>query len=82
MHPAFAGYQIELDGHALRRAGETALVEPQVFGLLVHLVRNRDRVVSRDEPVETIRHGRFVPRTALSRRINAARRAVGDGGNR
>ncbi|WP_161988419.1 winged helix-turn-helix domain-containing tetratricopeptide repeat protein [Elioraea sp. Yellowstone] len=82
MDLAFAGYEIDLDRHELRHRGETVHVEPQVFDLLVHLVRNRDRVVSKDELFETIWQGRFVSEAALSSRINAARKAVGDDGNR
>ena len=33
----------------LRRSGEIVRMEPQVFDLLVHLVRNRDRIVSKDD---------------------------------
>jgi TolB-like protein len=82
MHLAFAGHEVDLDRHELRRSGEVVHVEPQVFDLLVHLVRNRDRVVSKDELFETIWQGRFVSEAALSSRINAARKAVGDDGNR
>ncbi len=82
MHLAFAGYEVDLDRHELRRGGEAVHVEPQVFDLLVHLVRHRDRVVSKDELFETIWQGRFVSEAALSSRINAARKAVGDDGNR
>ncbi|WP_439577301.1 winged helix-turn-helix domain-containing tetratricopeptide repeat protein [Elioraea sp.] len=82
MHLAFAGYEVDLDRHELRRGDEIVHVEPQVFDLLVHLVRNRDRVVSKDELFETIWQGRFVSEAALSSRINAARKAVGDDGNR
>lgn len=82
MHLAFAGYEVDLDRHELRRGGEVMHVEPQVFDLLVHLVRNRDRVVSKGELFETIWQGRFVSEAALSSRINAARKAVGDDGNR
>jgi DNA-binding winged helix-turn-helix (wHTH) protein len=57
-------------------------VEPQVFDLLVHLLRNRDRVVSKDELFDTIWKGRIVSEAALSSRINAARKAVGDDGER
>ena len=65
-------------------AGETALVavEPQVFDLLAHLVRNRDRVVSKDELVAAIWHGRIVSESALFNRINAARSAIGDTGGK
>ena len=57
-------------------------VEPQVFDLLVHLVRHRDRVVGKDELLATVWHGRIVSESALFNRINAARSAIGDTGNR
>ena len=57
-------------------------MEPQVYDLLVHLVRNRDRVVSKDELFDTIWNGRIVSDATLSSRINAARKAIGDDGDR
>ena len=48
----------------------------------MHLVRNRDRVVSKDELLDAIWNGRIVSEAALSSRINAARRAIGDDGGR
>jgi TolB-like protein/DNA-binding winged helix-turn-helix (wHTH) protein len=77
----FAGYEIDLVQHELRREDEVVPVEPQVFDLLVHLVRNRDRIVSKDELFETIWQGRIVSEAALSSRISAARRAIGDNGD-
>ena len=77
----FADFEIDIGQQELRRAGEVIPVEPQVFDLLVHLVRHRDRIVSKDELFETIWHGRIVSEAALSSRINAARRAIGDNGN-
>ena len=55
-------------------------MEPQVFDLLVHLIRHREHVVSRDELIELIWGGRIVSKSALSTRINAVRSAVGDSG--
>ena len=78
----FAGHEIDLRRQELRRAGQIVHVEPQVFDLLVHLVRNRDRVVSKDELLDTIWNGRIVSEAALSSRINAARKAIGDDGDR
>ena len=66
----------------LRRGAAPVAVEPQVFDLLVHLVRHRDRVVSKDELLATVWHGRIVSEFALFNRINAARSAIGDSGNR
>jgi TolB-like protein/DNA-binding winged helix-turn-helix (wHTH) protein/Flp pilus assembly protein TadD len=82
MRIAFAGHEMDLRRHELRRAGTIVHVEPQVFDLLLHLLRNRDRVVSKDELFDTIWNGRIVSEAALSSRINAARKAVGDDGDR
>jgi TolB-like protein/Flp pilus assembly protein TadD len=81
VHFRFADFEIDLGQQELRRSGEAVRVEPQVFDLLVHLVRNRDRIVSKDELIDTIWQGRIVSEAALSSRINAARRALGDSGN-
>jgi TolB-like protein/class 3 adenylate cyclase len=78
----FAGCAIDVYRRELRHNGRIVHVEPQVYDLLVHLVRNRDRVISRDELFNTIWKGRIVSDAALSSRINAARKAIGDDGDR
>jgi TolB-like protein len=77
----FAEFEIDLTQQELRRDGEFIHIEPQVFDLIVHLVSNHDRVISKDELIENIWHGRIISEAALSSRINAARRALGDNGN-
>jgi TolB-like protein len=57
-------------------------VQPQVLDLLEYLIRNRERVVSKDDLIAAIWGGRIVSESALSTRINAARTAVGDCGER
>lgn len=71
-----------LDDHLreLRRGGELVPVEPQVFDLLVYLLKNRDRVVSKDDLLGGVWGGRIVSESTLTSRINAARRALGDSG--
>ena len=76
----FAEFEIDLSQQELRRLGEPVHIEPQVFDLIVHLVRNHDRIVSKDELIETIWNGRIISEAALSSRINSARRALGDNG--
>lgn len=61
-------------------AGQPVAVEPQVFSLLVHLLENHDRAVSKDELIEAIWDGRFVSDSAISSRIKSARKALGDDG--
>jgi len=77
----FAEFEIDLGQQELRRLGQAVHIEPQVFDLIVHLVRNRDRIVSKDELIETIWNGRIISEAALSSRINGARRALGDNGS-
>lgn len=55
-------------------------VEPQLFDVLTHLVANHDRFVSKEELFDTVWGGRFVGEAALTSRIKAARRALGDDG--
>ena len=76
----FADFEIDVARRELRRAGELVLIEPQVFDLLVYLVRNRDRIVSKSELLDTIWMGRVVSEETLSSRVSAARHAIGDDG--
>ncbi len=64
----------------LRRGGVVEHVEPQVFDVLVHLIRHRDRVVTKAELLDTVWGDRFVSESALASRLKSARRAVGDDG--
>src|SRR5215217_6444335 len=80
MKYSFAEFVIDLNQQELRRMGEVVHIEPQVFDVIVHLVRNHDRIVSKDELIETIWNGRIISEAALSSRINGARRALGDNG--
>jgi TolB-like protein/DNA-binding winged helix-turn-helix (wHTH) protein len=77
----FNDVQIDVAQRELQRAGKIVHVEPQVLDLLLHLIRNRDRVVCKDELIEAIWHRRIISETALSSCISAARRAVGDNGD-
>jgi predicted ATPase/class 3 adenylate cyclase len=76
----FADHVLDIDRRELRRGGERVALEPQVFDLLVYLVRNRERVVGKDDLLEAIWGGRIVSESTVTSRINAARKAVGDSG--
>ncbi len=76
----FGEHSIDTDRRELRRAGKLVAIEPQVFDLLVYLIRNRDRVVTKDDLLEGVWGGRIVSESTLTSRINAARRAIGDSG--
>jgi pimeloyl-ACP methyl ester carboxylesterase/DNA-binding winged helix-turn-helix (wHTH) protein len=66
--------------YELRRGDATIPMEPQAFDVLVHLVRNRDRVVPKEELMDAVWGGRFVSETAVTSRIKQVRRALGDNG--
>src|SRR3979411_2521371 len=77
---SFGDNEINLERRELRRAERAVHVEPQVFDLLVYLVQNRDRVVSKDDLIASVWGGRIVSESTLTSRINAARNAVGNSG--
>jgi DNA-binding winged helix-turn-helix (wHTH) protein/tetratricopeptide (TPR) repeat protein len=76
----FDKYALDPGRRELRRGADVVAMEPQAFDLLVHLVRHREQVVSRDQLIEQIWGGRIVSDSALSTRINAVRSAIGDSG--
>src|SRR5690348_2954420 len=76
----FENHTLDTDRRELRRGTQPIAVEPQVFDLLVYLVENRERVVSKDDLIAAVWSGRIVSESTLTSRINAARKAVGDSG--
>ena len=77
---SFDRYCVDVKSRELRTGEALIEVEPQVFDLLVYLIENRDKVVSKDELFHAIWGGRVVSDSALNSRINAARSALGDTG--
>ena len=80
MQFCFADHTLDTERRELHRGSEPIAVEPQVFDLLIYLVENRDRVVSKDDLIASVWGGRIVSDSTLTSRINAARKAVGDSG--
>lgn len=77
---SFTNHALDTDRRELRRGSERIPVEPQVFDLLVYLIENRSRVVTKDDLIASVWGGRIVSDSTLTSRINAARKAVGDNG--
>ncbi len=80
MRYSFDSYVLDSGTRELHRGSERIPLEPQVFDLLVFLIENRDRVVSKDDLMNAVWRGRVVSESTLTSRINAARKAVGDNG--
>jgi TolB-like protein len=76
----FENCALDTDRRELSRGGETVAIAPQVFDILVYLIRNRERVVSKDDLIDAVWNGRIVSDSALTTRLNVARGAIGDSG--
>jgi pimeloyl-ACP methyl ester carboxylesterase/DNA-binding winged helix-turn-helix (wHTH) protein len=78
---AFEDVVLDVGRFELRRQGVPVHVEPQVFDVLAYLVRHRDRVITKAELLDQVWGDRFVSESALTSRLKAARRAIGDDGD-
>jgi adenylate cyclase len=76
----FEEFAFDIDRRELHRGAEVVSMTPQVFDLLEYLIRNRERVVSKDELINAVWNGRIVSDAALTTRLNAVRGAIGDTG--
>jgi len=78
----FENYTFDTERRELRRGADAVSITPQVFDLLDYLIRNREGVVSKDALIRAIWNGRIVSDAALTTRLNAARNAIGDSGEK
>src|SRR5688500_6669456 len=80
LHLCFGAYEIDTEAFELRRDGQPCAIEPQVLELLVYLVRNAGRLVTKNDLIEHVWGGRIVCASPLASRVKSARRAIGDDG--
>ncbi len=80
MRYLFEDFALDDDKRELHRGADAVSITPQAFDVLVYLIRNRERVVSKDDLISAIWGGRIVTDTALTTRLNSARAAIGDTG--
>jgi TolB-like protein len=78
----FEDFILDTERRELRRGADVVPTAPQVFDLLDYLIRQRERVVSKDDLISAVWNGRIVSDAALTTRLNAARHAIGDTGEK
>ena len=77
----FGSFKLDAQRFELRQGGLPVAAEPQVISVLLFLIENRHRLVTKDEIVDAVWKGRIVSDAAISSRIKSARRAIGDDGS-
>ena len=82
MRYQFDNFTLDTERFQLMRYDQAVRTEPQVLELLIFLIENRGRMVSRVELNDSIWNGRVVSDSALSSRIKIARQALGDDGRK
>jgi TolB-like protein len=75
-----ADFSLDTDRAELAGPAGPIALEPKAYDLLLLLLKHRDRVVSKDEVIETVWEGRFVSDAAVSTVLKSLRRALGDDG--
>jgi DNA-binding winged helix-turn-helix (wHTH) protein/TolB-like protein/tetratricopeptide (TPR) repeat protein len=75
-----ASFEIDTEQFQISKTNNVLAVEPKVFDLIVYLIENRQRLVTRDELFEQVWSGRDVSDTTLSNHIKSARKIFGDDG--
>ena len=81
MRYQFENYALDIDRRELRRGPNVIAIAPKVFDLLNYLISNRERVVGKDDLITAVWDGRVISDAALTTRLNAARKAIGDSGD-
>jgi TolB-like protein/cytochrome c-type biogenesis protein CcmH/NrfG len=76
----FEDLALDTERRELLRGEVRVALQPQVFDVLVYLIENRARVVTKEDLIALVWGGRVVSDSTLTSRINAARTAVDDSG--
>jgi predicted ATPase len=70
---------VDSDRFALTRAGEPVQLQPKVLDLLIFLLENRDRTVTKDELLDAVWPDAVTSEGSLTRAVSVARAALGEG---
>ena len=80
MQYVFDSFVLDSALRELSVSGSVVHIERRAFELLLYLLENRHRAVSKDELIAAIWEGRFISEAALSSAVRATRKALGDDG--
>jgi DNA-binding winged helix-turn-helix (wHTH) protein len=76
----FDGFELDTSLYELRLDGRRVPLEPRAFDVLLHLITHRDRIVAKEELLDTVWGDRFVTDAAVTTVLRAVRMAIGDAG--
>jgi hypothetical protein len=76
MYYAFGDCVLDTQRYVLHRAGQPVRLRPKVFQLLVYLLAERDRVVTKQELSEQVWRGQCISDATLESTLAAVRRAL------
>ena len=74
----FGDFVVDREAWQLRRSGQVVHLEPAVLNLLVYLIEHRDRLVPKQELMDTVWGDTVVSEAALSKAVARLRKALGD----
>ena len=74
----FEDCEVDSGRYELRRKGEPVPLEPKTLDVLLHLVEQRNRLVSKQELLDAVWAGVHVTESTLTRAVSLARAAIGD----
>ena len=74
----FDDFVVDLEAWRLSRAGREIHLDPVVLKLLVYLIANKDRLVTRQELMDTVWGDTVISESALFQAVARLRKALGD----
>ena len=80
MRYQFNSFEIDTLQFKLFFAGKAKAIEPKDFDLIVYLIKNRHRTVTREEIFNAVWQGQIVCDSTLSNHIKSIRKILGDNG--
>lgn len=77
----FNNVELDTEKFSVLASGKEISVEPQVFNLILFLIENSNKIVSREELLDHVWQGRVVSDTSINNNIKTARKVLGDNGS-